>query len=434
MLNSVIFWKLLDIFILIIEWISLYILVNDLSIRKVSKNQNLLSFSLILGVSFAMNLFGIFPNLRVFISIVLSIFYVKLSYEVNLSKALTIPLVYWMMLIGIEALSISSIVYVNNIDVSVLLSPNLYRLETIILAKSFLFIGILMVKYFKLSSQISKNDFIYIGIPICTNILSLLIIFKQGISNLDIELIDNFNLILISFLILLSSISLLIIIYKIIISNKFKIENEFMKEKINLEYRYYKKIEENQEKIKRIYHDINNHMICISNLSNEKDVKEYVKSLDLNIGYINFNFGNKILDIIISEKYQLCKDKGIRFDIVADFSKLDFIDMMDLCVIFSNALDNAIEACDKILDDSKDKYISVNVTYINSFCFIKIENSKINEINIKNNNFITNKKDKFMHGIGLKNIKDTVYKYNGEIKIEFDDDKFVIKFIFSLKN
>ena len=45
-----------------------------------------------------------------------------------------------------------------------------------------------------------------------------------------------------------------------------------------------------------------------------------------------------------------------------------------------------------------------------------------------------NKKDKFMHGIGLKNIKDTVYKYNGEIKIEFDDDKFVIKFIFSLKN
>ena len=37
-------------------------------------------------------------------------------------------------------------------------------------------------------------------------------------------------------------------------------------------------------------------------------------------------------------------------------------------------------------------------------------------------------------GIGLKNIKDTVYKYNGEIKIEFDDGKFVIKFIFSLKN
>ena len=39
-------------------------------------------------------------------------------------------------------------------------------------------------------------------------------------------------------------------------------------------------------------------MICISNLSNEKDVKEYVKSLDLNIGYINFNG-----TIIVPPKY-----------------------------------------------------------------------------------------------------------------------------------
>ena len=37
MLNSVIFWKLLDMFILIIEWISLYILINDLSIKKLVK-------------------------------------------------------------------------------------------------------------------------------------------------------------------------------------------------------------------------------------------------------------------------------------------------------------------------------------------------------------------------------------------------------------
>ena len=47
MLNSVIFWKLLDIFILIIEWISLYILINELSIKKVSKNQSFFCFLLI---------------------------------------------------------------------------------------------------------------------------------------------------------------------------------------------------------------------------------------------------------------------------------------------------------------------------------------------------------------------------------------------------
>ncbi len=401
MLNSTIFWKLLDIFIILIEWMLLYILINDLSIAKVSKNQCLFNFSIILAIAFSMNILDIIPNLRVFISIVLSIFYVKLNYGVNLSKALTIPLIYWLMLICIEAFSISIVVYINNISISVLLNPNLYRLEVMILAKLFLFINILAIKYFKLLSEISKNDFLYIGIPICTNILSILIIFEQR----RYKLIDSFNLILISFLILISSISLFIIIYKIKISNKLKIENKFIKEKIDLEYRYYKKIEENQENIKRIYHDMKNHMICISNLSNEKDLKEYVNSLDLKIDYVNFNFGNKILDIIIGEKYQICKNKGIRFNIVADFSKLYFIDMVDLCVIFSNALDNAIEACDKILDDSTDKYISINVTYINRFCFIKIENSKINNINIKDNEFITSKKDKSIHGIRIKKYK-----------------------------
>ena len=137
---------------------------------------------------------------------------------------------------------------------------------------------------------------------------------------------------------------------------------------------------------------------------------------------------------ILESKRMLAEQSGIHVDYKIFLPDKSVIQPSDLSSVLFNILDNAIEACDKILDDSKDKYISVNVTYINSFCFIKIENSKINEINIKNNNFITNKKDKFMHGIGLKNIKDTVYKYNGEIKIEFDDDKFVIKFIFSLKN
>ena len=76
----------------------------------------------------------------------------------------------------------------------------------------------------------------------------------------------------------------------------------------------------------------------------------------------------------------------------------------------------------------------LNLKFPSEFDLFFSENFKFRENLITINNFITNKKDKFMHGIGLKNIKDTVYKYNGEIKIEFDDDKFVIKFIFSLKN
>ena len=43
--------------------------------------------------------------------------------------------------------------------------------------------------------------------------------------------------------------------------------------------------------------------------------------------------------------------------------------------------------------------------------------------------FLTDKKDKFLHGIGLKNIRLALEKYNGEIIIEPLDDKFILKML-----
>ena len=198
------------------------------------------------------------------------------------------------------------------------------------------------------------------------------------------------------------------------------------------------------DSMRKKQHDFHNHITAI--YSHHLMAKDYDTLVALQKKYCDeimeenryarlLSSNSPIVIAFLYSKFIEAESKGCRitYDIKVDELQCKIPDYK-LIEVLGILLDNAIEACDKILDDSKDKYISVNVTYINSFCFIKIENSKINEINIKNNNFITNKKDKFMHGIGLKNIKDTVYKYNGEIKIEFDDDKFVIKFIFSLKN
>jgi sensor histidine kinase YesM len=195
------------------------------------------------------------------------------------------------------------------------------------------------------------------------------------------------------------------------------------------------KIENNQEKVKQLYHDMKNHMICISNLNNPKELEKYIKNINIELrGMDNsFNTGNRIIDIIMSEKKAICIEKDIKFESFLDFSKLDFIDMTDMCIIFSNALDNAIQACDRISDLSILKYISIKVTYVNSFCIINIENSKVNDIVKKNTAIITDKKDKFMHGIGIKNIKNTVKKYDGEVSINFIDNKFTLTMMIPIK-
>jgi sensor histidine kinase YesM len=136
----------------------------------------------------------------------------------------------------------------------------------------------------------------------------------------------------------------------------------------------------------------------------------------------------------MSEKKAICIEKHIKFESFLDFSKLHFIDMADICIIFSNALDNAIQACDKINDLSILKYISIKVTYVNNFCVINIENSKANNIVKKNNVIVTDKKDKFMHGIGIKNIKNTIKKYDGDVGINFTDNKFILTMMIPVKN
>ena len=99
--------------------------------------------------------------------------------------------------------------------------------------------------------------------------------------------------------------------------------------------------------------------------------------------------------------------------------------MIDISSIFSNLVDNAIEACNKIDDDTIEKYIIIKGILIKGYYVVRCENSKSNTLIIRNNKIITSKKDKFLHGIGIDSIKSSIKKYNGELKIKDSDNKFV---------
>uniref|UniRef100_UPI0022E3F126 ATP-binding protein n=1 Tax=Paraclostridium bifermentans TaxID=1490 RepID=UPI0022E3F126 len=116
----------------------------------------------------------------------------------------------------------------------------------------------------------------------------------------------------------------------------------------------------------------------------------------------------------------------INFTCDINFSKVNFIKPIDVSSIFDNILDNAIEACDKISNEKIDKYIRIKGTIIKSFFIIKCENSKVNSIKIYKDILLTDKIDKFMHGIGIQSVKSSLEKYNGEILFEDEKNKFMI--------
>lgn len=117
-----------------------------------------------------------------------------------------------------------------------------------------------------------------------------------------------------------------------------------------------------------------------------------------------------------------------------NFSKCKFIEMADVCAIFSNILDNAVEACNSIECDKIHKNIKIRGIVVKSYYVIKCENSKTNKVKIKNNKIFTTKKDKFIHGIGLESVKSSLKKYDGEFEIENLENKFIIKVYIPLQN
>ncbi|SQC00249.1 ATP-binding protein [Clostridium tetanomorphum] len=100
------------------------------------------------------------------------------------------------------------------------------------------------------------------------------------------------------------------------------------------------------------------------------------------------------------------------------------MDPFDLCVVLGNALDNAIEACEKITDESIKKYIHITSTFNKSFIVFEIKNSMMGYIH--KNHMSTDKGDDINHGLGLLNIQSIADKYFGTTYIENSENMFVL--------
>ena len=127
---------------------------------------------------------------------------------------------------------------------------------------------------------------------------------------------------------------------------------------------------------------------------------------------------------MINEKALLCKDKEIGFDIKISAAAEEAHEL-DIAVMLSNLLDNAVEAQEKLDKESK-KYISLNIfSYQNKYCIL-VKNTIFRSVLENNPGFFTDKADMSLHGIGMKSIEDTVEKYNGYVEKYEEDGMFCV--------
>lgn len=435
---------ILRIVSIIVKFI-VFIKILDLLFERKENNKILyISFILLIIMEtfpprVTLNYTGLINNLL----IISWILFAKKNYKINYFQGISTYIIYDIVYYFISD-AILSIVYfcvTKDLMIRSTISKQTFNLISLYSYAIKIFINLIFIyavkKLLKLDTE--KRNIIYI---VCCILVNLLIAFMNYIPtrlrNIDIySELNRFNYISAPKLSVLSSILLIIIMIQVIRDSKIKADNKIIKEKLDMQYNYYLSIQESQNKVKKLYHDINNHMACIKSLYNEKeDVDEYINSInkEMNDFQNEFNTENMILDIILNEKKVLCKKNNIDLFCDINFSKCKFIEMADVCAIFSNILDNAIEACNSIDSNIIYKNINIRGTVVKSYYVIKCENIKVNKVKIKNNKIFTTKKDKFIHGIGLESVKSSLKKYNGEFKVEDLENKFIIKIYIPLQN
>lgn len=199
------------------------------------------------------------------------------------------------------------------------------------------------------------------------------------------------------------------------------------------QYDQYKRSRENVELINQKYHDLKHQIAFIRMEQDEKKKEEYLHKLESGVGILpdSHHTGNAILDTILAGKQIYCRQNGIQLNVVADGAKLGFMEVLDICSVFGNALDNAIESVEKLTDPEK-RIVQVAVYTQSSFLMIRVENYYETMLHIRGDHYQTTKENMEYHGYGLKSIRYIAEKYGGSVKILTDDNCFSLRVLIPL--
>ena len=195
------------------------------------------------------------------------------------------------------------------------------------------------------------------------------------------------------------------------------LENEYY---LQAELRYFQARQKDQEAVRRLRHDMKNHLFCIQDLLSRGEKRElaaYLEELNTRLSKNagDISLGNEIADAICWEKARLAEEKGIRITADGKISSKAEILPTDICTIFANALDNALE----YLENSglANPWIHIGIQNQGNLLCLVFENPVADNIVLPAEGKTT-KNPQHHQGLGLSNIRQAAERYQGTLRTE----------------
>lgn len=177
------------------------------------------------------------------------------------------------------------------------------------------------------------------------------------------------------------------------------------------------------QQLLQIQHDIKNHALCLKNLLEDgkgAEAVRYLRQLDdrMEQGRAEVQTGSVFVDALLSPKYHQAKRLGIDISISMSVPAEDEVAPADICCLLANALDNAVEACQRGgREDTSAGWVKMKSKMHKKYWVFEISNSIHVPPAVDRGMFLSSKR-KQAYGVGLQNIRAVVERYGGVMEIK----------------
>ncbi|MGE5679128.1 MAG: sensor histidine kinase [Pseudomonadota bacterium] len=190
--------------------------------------------------------------------------------------------------------------------------------------------------------------------------------------------------------------------------------------------KHYEEVQNIYREIRGWKHDYHNHiqtMKAYRRLNEDIKIDEYLDDLDEDLTNVDtlIKSGNVMVDAILNSKLSLAVSRQININAKAAVPSELSISEIDLCIILGNLLDNAMEACLKLINE-EDRHIRVYIDIKRDQLYISVTNTSGGNTQKQNGRYTSGKG--VNHGFGLMRVDRLVDKYGGYIKRRDEEDAF----------
>lgn len=412
-------------------------LSNFLVVKELSLGKKVLSISAASVLVFAGSiLFSAVPFALTINFLTISVIFSFIMFNGKFFQRLFSCALLLAIMLVIELASVMILIWSMGLDPAIIQSNPLIKAICIVIKNVVSYTVIRIICYYRKSSlrEAGRLYTVFLMIVPVISITVSIIVFELA---RHYDNYENFTIPMIAFTGLMY---INAIVFGLFESMMRHLEKEYkyhmIENQLEMQINHYNKLAESREILSEVVHDFKNHLNCIYNLykyNKGEELKKYIENL-INVSDTEkiIDTGNPVIDALLYDKSNVAQKHGIDFKSMLSLPSNINIAYNDICAILGNSLDNAIEACRRIEDESLKKEIELSMNCRDSYLIIVVTNTFDKPPQKEGRFFRSSKVSPGLHGLGMQSIERTVKKYNGNMVVKYDKNHFALEIVMSI--